>query len=132
MTLIIIMVLALYSFQTILPSIFMSRALGSIAMKYAGGPRDTPLDLTVNAGRAKRALDNMVEAILVFLPLALLAVHFDLNDGLAYWGALAFLIARIAYIPAYITAIGLTRSIVWTVGHIGLGMLGWAVIQAAY
>ncbi len=119
--------LLLYLFQTYLPPIFMSRALGAKALHHAGGPRDEALPLTVNAGRAKRALDNMNEAMVVFTPLALLAVHFGLNDGLAWWGAALFLVARTAYIPAYIIAIGLTRTIIWTLGHVGLAMMAVAI-----
>jgi len=123
-------VLLLYGFQTYLPAMFMSRAYGVKALHHAGGPRDEPLPLTINAGRAKRAVANMNEAMVVFLPLALLAVHFGLNSGLAWAGALVFLLARVAYIPAYITAIGLTRSIVWTIGHVGLAMMAVAVWMA--
>jgi len=130
MTSLILGTLLLYLFQTYLPSVIMHRAFGAKALRHAGGPRDEPLPLTENAGRAKRALANMNEAMLVFLPLALLAVHFGLNDGLAWRGALVFLLARVAYVPAYITAIGLTRSIVWTIGHIGLGMMAVAVFSA--
>ncbi len=120
--------LLLYLIQTYLPPMIMSRALGPNALRHAGGPRDEPLPPTVNAGRAKRALENMNEAMLVFIPLSLLAVHFGLNDGLAWAGAALFLAARIAYIPAYITAIGLTRSIVWTLGHVGLAMMAVAIL----
>ena len=131
MTLIIIAVLALYSFQTFLPSILMSRALGPVMMKYAGGPRDTPLTLTRSAGRASRALNNMTEALLVFLPLSLLALHYDLTSGPAIWGAAIFLVARILYIPAYIASISLTRSLVWTLGHIGLALMLVPVLISA-
>ncbi len=124
-------VLLLYVLQTYLPSAIMARAMGPAALHHAGGPRDQPLPLTPNAGRAKRAVANMNEAMTLFIPLSLLAVYFGLNSGLAWWGALVFLLARIAYVPAYITAIGLTRSIVWTVGHLGLGMMAAAVYIAA-
>lgn len=130
MTALILATLALYLFQTYLPAMIMSRALGSEALRHAGGPRDEPLPPTVNAGRAKRALENMNEAMVVFLPLSLLSVHFGLNGGLAWGGAALFLAARIAYIPAYITAIGLTRSVVWTLGHVGLAMMAIAVFNA--
>jgi len=130
MVALIFLVLLLYTLQTFVPAAIMSAALGPKAMHYAGGPRDEPLKLTVKAGRAKRAAENMAEALLVFLPLALLAVHFGLNDGLAWAGALVFLLARAAYVPAYITAIGLIRSIVWTLGHVGLGMIAVAVWMA--
>ncbi|NOR64055.1 MAG: hypothetical protein GQ535_16415 [Rhodobacteraceae bacterium] len=122
-------VLLLYGIQTYLPAMIMSRSLGGKVLRHGGGPRDEALPLTVNASRAKRAVANMNEAMMVFLPLALLAVHFGLNSGLAWWGALVFLLARAAYVPAYITAIGLTRSIVWTLGHVGLAMMAVAVIQ---
>ena len=131
MTVLIIAVLVLYVVQAFVPSMIMSRAVGGKAMIYAAGPRDEPQALTVAAARAKRAMGNMVEATVVFLPLALLAVHYSLNDGLAYWGAVIFLLARIAYVPAYISALGLARSVVWTVGHIGLVMMGWAVLMAS-
>jgi len=130
MTALILATLALYLFQTYLSPMIMSRAVGPEALRHAGGPRDKPLPPTVNAGRAKRALENMNEAMVVFIPLSLLAVHFGLNSGLAWWGAALFLAARIAYIPAYITAIGLTRSIVWTLGHVGLGMMAVAILSA--
>ena len=127
---ILLATLLLYLFQTYLPPMIMSRALGRAALAHAGGPRDEALPLTVNAGRAKRALENMNEAMVVFLPLALLCVHFGLDSGLAWAGAALFLAARIAYIPAYITAIGPTRSIVWTAGHVGLGMMAVAILSA--
>ena len=130
MTALILGTLLLYLTQTYLPPIFMSRALGPKALRHAGGPRDEALPLTITAGRAKRALENMNEAMVVFVPLALLAVHFGLNSGLAWWGVALFLAARIAYIPAYITAIGFTRSAVWTLGHVGLGMIAVAILSA--
>jgi len=123
-------VLLLYFVQTFVPTAIMSRAMGPEAMHYAGGPRDVRLKLTVKAARAKRALENMNEAMLVFLPLALLSAQLGLNDGLAWWGAAVFLLARVAYVPAYITAIGFTRSLVWTIGHIGLGMMAIALLRA--
>ena len=126
---ILLATLLLYVFQTYLPAMIMSRAMGRAALIHAGGPRDEALPLTVNAARAKRALANMNEAMVVFLPLALLSVHFGLNSGLAWAGAAFFLAARIAYIPAYITAIGLTRSVVWTLGHVGLGMMVVAILS---
>ncbi len=129
MVYLILAVLALYVVQTFLPSAIMSRAKGPEVMRYAGGPRDEPLELTVHAGRAARALQNMNEALFVFLPLALLSVASG-PGGLATWGAGVFLLARVAYVPAYIAAVGLTRSIVWTVGHAGLGMMAWAVAAA--
>lgn len=129
MVALILWVLLLYVVQTLVPSAIMSRAMGPAAMHYAGGPRDEPLVLTVKAGRAKRALENMNEAMVVFLPLVLISVHLGLNGGLAWWGTLVFLLARVVYVPAYIAAIGLTRSIIWSIGHIGLGMIAVAVLQ---
>lgn len=125
----LLLTLALYVAQTFTPPMFMSRAHGPLALRHAGGPRDTPLEPSKNAGRAARALINMNEALFVFIPLALACLHYGLDSGLAWWGALTFLLARVVYVPAYILAIGPVRSIVWTVGHAGLAMMAAALLK---
>ncbi len=125
----LLLTLALYVVQTFIPPMFMSRAHGPEALRHAGGPRDTALTPSKNAGRALRALGNMNEALFVFIPLALASLHYGLDSGLAWWGAFIFLLARIVYVPAYILAIGPIRSIVWTIGHVGLALMATALLK---
>ncbi len=74
-------------------------------------------------GRLERAKNNMIEALLIFMPLAILhQVSGDAPDQ-AMTGALVFVIARIVYIPAYASGILGIRTLVWGAGHIGLLMM---------
>src|SRR5690348_4359236 len=74
MVLLILLVLALFVLQTLLPNRFRERRdpQGGSTLAYALGPRDDWPPLTRLGGRAERALENMKEALPVFLALALL------------------------------------------------------------
>ena len=48
-------------------------------------------------------------------------------DPLCSWGALIYLVARIAYLPLYILGVVYVRSLVWTVSAIGLMVMFLAV-----
>jgi uncharacterized MAPEG superfamily protein len=124
-------VLVLFILQTFLPpAIQYLGADGSLASRatVALGPRDTPPPMPVMAGRAQRALRNMMEAMFVFIPLALLAIVSGKDQGLAMTGALTFLGARLAYLPAYMSGIVGVRSLIWGVGAAGLAMMAIALV----
>src|SRR6187549_1879701 len=74
MVLLILLVLALFVVQTLLPNRFRERGAvgGGARLAEALGPRDDLPPLTRVGGRAERALANMHEALPVFLTLALL------------------------------------------------------------
>jgi uncharacterized MAPEG superfamily protein len=80
------------------------------------------------AGRAQRALRNIMEAMFVFVPLALLAIVSGKEQGLAMTAALTFLGARVAYLPAYMSGIVGVRSLIWGVGAAGLAMMAIALL----
>ena len=92
------------------------------------GNRDHPPALSIIAGRLDRAKDNLLEALPFFLGLALLALTRHGDTALAEQGAMIFLIARIAYVPAYLSGIPLLRSLIWLVANAGLIMMTLAVI----
>lgn len=74
-------------------------------------------------GRAQRAKDNLQESLPIFLAVALL-LEFQGDAGLlAQAGAATFLVARVLYVPAYLSAVFGLRSAVWTVGLVGLGIM---------
>ncbi len=84
------------------------------------GPRDTPPEMPVLGGRFERALRNMMEALPIFLTLALLAEMKGAEGGITETGAMIFVIARVLYVPAYVSGILGVRSVVWTIGAAGL------------
>jgi len=85
--------------------------------------KDRPVTLSVHGARAARAQQNLLESMLVFLPLALLHEAAGEPAALATQGALVFVIARVLYVPAYQIAVFGLRTLTWTVGLVGLGMM---------
>jgi uncharacterized MAPEG superfamily protein len=124
MVLIILLVLALFVLQTLLPPGFryMAGPEGRSKLRLALGPRDDPPPQTTLGGRAERALTNMQEALPVFLALALLNLILG-SAALALTGATVFLIARALYVPAYLAGIPVLRSLIWGAGVAGLVLM---------
>lgn len=98
-------------------------------MAYGLGARDNPTEMSTAGGRLKRATENLKEALPIFLTLALLAEMKGISGGLMETGALVFVIARILYVPAYVTDIKGMRSLVWTAGLVGLILMVVALFQ---
>lgn len=119
----ILAVLGLFVVQTFLPSAMRARSGEADQIAYLRSNRDARPPAPVMAARMERALRNLMEALPVFLPLALLAEIKGIEDGWALTGAAVFFFARLAYVPAYGSGIPLLRSAVWTVGHAGLVMM---------
>jgi uncharacterized MAPEG superfamily protein len=125
MVLLVLLVLALFVLQTLLPGRFREPApegaKGSLVENL--GNRDHVRPLTVVGQRAARALANMHEALPVFLALALMNMIVGTAAGMAITGAVIFLIARIVYIAVYMAGVAVVRTLVWAVGWVGLAMM---------
>ncbi len=91
------------------------------------GPRDDFAPEGLYLMRAKRAQANFTEAMAMFVPLALIAHLTDKSAGLATLGAAVFFWARLAYLIVYVAGAPVVRSLVWTVGVIGVLMVFRAV-----
>jgi uncharacterized MAPEG superfamily protein len=72
------------------------------------------------AGRAQRAHTNMLENLVLFAPLVLVAVAAGRTNEITALGAEIFLVARLIYAFVYIAGIIYVRTFVWTVSVIGL------------
>jgi uncharacterized MAPEG superfamily protein len=116
LTTIILLVLALYMVQLFLQETSRFR----FDLRGIVGNRDNPPDMSVVAARLDRAKDNMREALPFFLALALLALVKGEETNQVVDGATIFLIARIAYVPAYASGLPVLRSLVWLAGNAGL------------
>jgi uncharacterized MAPEG superfamily protein len=121
MVLLILLVLALFVIQTLLPACFGYLGVGRSFMA-ALGPRDDPPPQTRVGGRAERALANMQEALPVFLALALLNLFLG-TGALATTGSSVFLIARVLYLPAYLAGVTGVRTLIWAASVVGLVMM---------
>ncbi|EJW13109.1 Inner membrane protein [Rhodovulum sp. PH10] len=104
--------------QIFLQSGLMTRELGST---WNTGPRDDGRKPTgVLAGRAERALKNLLETYPAFVGLLLALVVTGRTGGLGLLGAHLWFWARVAYVPLYLAGVPVVRSLVWTVALAGL------------
>jgi uncharacterized MAPEG superfamily protein len=125
MVLLILLVLALFVVQTLLPGRFREpRPDGHKDTLVENlGNRDHVRPLTVVGQRAARALANMHEALPVFLALALLNMIVGTAAGMAVTGAAVFLTARVVYVGVYLAGIAVVRTLLWVVSWVGLVMM---------
>jgi uncharacterized MAPEG superfamily protein len=81
-------------------------------------PEPTPL-----MGRADRAAKNMLENMVMFAPLVLIAhVSGTANDSVLL-GCQVFVASRLAYFPIYIAGIPWVRTLCWAGGVAGMAMI---------
>ena len=112
LTTIILLVLALYMVQLFLQE---TSRFGFDLRGIVGNRDDLP-KMSVLAGRLDRAKNNMLEALPIFLALALLALVKGGDMSGVTKAASIFLIARVVYVPAYVSGVPLLRSLVWLAG----------------
>lgn len=127
----ILAVLGLFVLQTLLPPVLRYLLAGAGTtqrLRVALGARDEQPPLSPLGGRAQRALDNMHEALPVFITLAILHVVQKTAAPLAVHGAALFLLARVVYVPAYMSGVAGVRSAVWVVSWVGLAMMIAALV----
>ena len=71
-------------------------------------------------GRAQRAHHNMLESLVLFAALVLIAVATNKTNSATLLGAQLFFWARLAYAVVYVAGIPWLRTAVWFVSVIGL------------
>lgn len=94
----------------------------------AFGNRDDLPDATLIAGRAERAVRNMLENMVLFIALLVAAHAGGVRDSRVATGAQLFFWARLVYFPVYLAGLRYVRTAVWLVGLIGLVVILAAVI----
>ena len=95
----------------------------------AGNREDLP-DMVGWAGRARRAHLNMIENLVLFAPLVLIAAVAGKANATTAMGAMIFFWARLAYAVIYLIDIPWLRTLAWFVSVIGMAMIAWVLLQA--
>ena len=95
----------------------------------AGNREDLPT-MTGWAGRARRAHLNMIENLVLFAALVLIAAVSGKANATTAMGAMIFFWARLAYAVIYLIGIPWLRTLVWFVSVIGMAMIAWVLLQA--
>ncbi len=91
--------------------------------KAALKPRDEPIHLTGKAGRVHRAMNNHFEGLILFAIACLIVTLSDQSTGFTTTCAVAYLIARVLYIPAYVLGWVPWRSVIWSVGFLATTLM---------
>jgi len=92
-------------------------------VEWGLGNRDTSFELPTWAARAKRAHGNLVENLIPFAVLVLVAHVSGKADAMTALGATIFFWSRLAHALVYTAGIKVVRTVVFFVGAAGLVLI---------
>ena len=98
-------------------------ALLQVGLPMLAGNRDGLPEIKGWGGRAARAHRNMLENLVLFAALVLVAVAAGKTNSMTLLGAEIFVWARLAYAAVYIFGLPWIRTAVWGVSVVGLAMI---------
>jgi uncharacterized MAPEG superfamily protein len=107
-----------------------SGANTQVGLPTLAGNREGLPDIVGWAGRARRAHLNMLENLLLFSALVLIAAVAGKANATTAMGAMIFFWARLAYVVIYLIGIPWLRTLAWFVGVIGMAMIAWVLLHA--
>ena len=87
------------------------------------GARDKLPEPNAAVGRCKRSTQNMLESMIMFAPIVIVAVETGRVNETTALGAAVFFWSRVAYAPIYWFGVPWVRSLAWLGGIIGIVMV---------
>jgi len=130
-TLMIVAELAVINWALIVAaSLIKSQAWRPSGLMAAMGNREKDEPCAGFPARTERAAKNMLENMVLFTALALVASVGGVTDPHVELGARIFYWARLAYIPVYMIGIPVARTAIWAISVIGMGMIFASIVQA--
>jgi uncharacterized MAPEG superfamily protein len=94
-----------------------------VGLTRLAGNRDNMPPFTGWVGRAYRAHHNMLESLVLFAALVLIALAAGKANANTLLGAQIFVWARVAYAAVYLAGIPWLRTGVWLVSVVGLALI---------
>ena len=102
----------------------------AVGLPTLAGNREGLPAITGWAGRAKRAHLNMIENLVLFAALVLIAAVAGKANAMTAMGAMIFFWARLAYAVIYVAGISWLRTVAWFVGVIGMALIAIELLKA--
>ncbi len=102
----------------------------AVGLPTLAGNREGLPVITGWAGRAKRAHLNMIENLVLFAALVLIAAVAGKANAMTAMGAMIFFWARLAYAVIYVAGISWLRTVAWFVGVIGMALIAIELLKA--
>lgn len=121
----LISALALYGLMIVVQVIFSNL---EHKLTVLAGARDGIMDKNTKTLRAKRANQNMIEALAIFVPLVLCAAYLDRFNALTALGAALFFWGRVAYAPLYWLGVPWLRTLAWAISLVGSLMVFFQIL----
>jgi uncharacterized MAPEG superfamily protein len=112
----------------ILALIAVNGAMLQVGLPKLAGNREHMPEFTGWAGRAVRAHRNMLESLVLFAVLVLVAQIANVHSAMTLLGAQLFFWGRVAHAVIYIAGIAWARTVAWGVSVAGLVLLFAAVV----
>ena len=106
-------------------------AIGGIlqnGLATQAGARDGLPEPTVFMKRARRLQDNMIENMVLFVPLVLAAQAAGISNAETVMGAQIFVVARLLHALIYLAGIPWLRPVAWAGAVLGMVMIGSALV----
>ena len=94
-----------------------------VGVPALAGNREGLAPFTGWVGRAYRAHHNMLENLVLFAALVLVAVAVGKTNSSTLLGAQIFFWARLAYAAIYVAGIPWLRTLVWLVSAVGMALI---------
>jgi uncharacterized MAPEG superfamily protein len=104
------------------------RTGGSFPLMFSN--RDALPPETALAGRADRAVKNMLENMVLFIAAWAAAKGAGAGGWKVTRGAQLFFAARLLYWPVYLAGVRVVRTGLWSAGVVGIGLLVYAAVSA--
>ncbi|MEA2847753.1 MAG: hypothetical protein QOG78_3034 [Rhodospirillaceae bacterium] len=101
-----------------------------VGLPALAGNREGLPEIVGWGGRARRAHLNMLENLVLFSALVLIAAVAGKANATTAMGAMIFFWARLAYALIYLIGIPWLRTLAWFVSVIGMVMIAWVLLHA--
>ena len=105
-----------------------SGANTQVGLPTLAGNREALPEMLGWAGRARRAHLNMLENLVMFAALVLIATAAGKANATTAMGAMIFFWGRLAYAVIYLIGIPWLRTLAWFISVIGIVMIAWQLI----
>ncbi|MFN9846930.1 MAG: MAPEG family protein [Alphaproteobacteria bacterium] len=98
-------------------------SIAQVGLPTLAGNREGLGEITGLAGRAIRAHRNMLESLVIFAILVLVASTAGRFNAMTVIGAQLFFWGRVAFAVVYLAGIPWVRTLTWAVSMTGLGLI---------
>jgi uncharacterized MAPEG superfamily protein len=102
----------------------------TVGLPTLAGNREGLPEMRGWAGRARRAHLNMIENMVLFTALVLIAAAAGKANAMTAMGAMIFFWARLAYAVIYLAGISWLRTVAWFASVIGMALIAIELLKA--